>query len=373
MRIVFALPGLHRVNRGAEVAFESIAREIALTGKHEVAVIGSGAELPDRPYRFQHVPAVPRERFEKWPVMPFLRHEFAYEDLTFSAGLLRTSWDGEADLTVTCSYPYTNWALRFALPGRRRPPHVFVTQNGDWPTHNRRAEYRFFSCDGLVCTNPIYLERNRNAWFSKLIPNGIDPARFSPGAGDRSLLGLPENRPVILMVSALSPSKRVLEGMRAVAEIDDAFFVVAGDGPMRDEVDSLASQVLPGRFLRKTFGQETMPILYRSADVFLHTTIRESFGNVYIEALASGAPVVANDDEVTRWVLGDHAHLVDATSHEALVKTLRTALAAPRGSAQSRSAFAHATYSWKTIAEMYSTFFSEVVSRPHSKNGSGLA
>ena len=46
MRILFALAGLHRVNRGAEVAFISIALELARTG-HKVALIGSGPPISD--------------------------------------------------------------------------------------------------------------------------------------------------------------------------------------------------------------------------------------------------------------------------------------------------------------------------------------
>ena len=49
LRILFALPGLHRVVRGAEVAFESVAREIARTPGYSVTLIGSGQPRPDEP------------------------------------------------------------------------------------------------------------------------------------------------------------------------------------------------------------------------------------------------------------------------------------------------------------------------------------
>ena len=127
-------------------------------------------------------------------------------------GLTLRRWRADADVTVTCGYPYTNWVLRSPVPGRRRPAHVFVTQNGDWPARERGGEYRFSSCDGLVCTNPVFFERNRERWFSELIPNGIDPARFHPGPADRAALGLPGDRPIVVMVSALTESKRVARG-----------------------------------------------------------------------------------------------------------------------------------------------------------------
>src|ERR1700685_3297375 len=103
MRILFALPGLHRVHRGAEIVFESIAQEIALEGKHNVTLIGSGEEIPARAYRYKQIPSVLRNNFERWPKMPFFRSEFMYEDLTFAAGLTVSDWRAETDVTVTCN------------------------------------------------------------------------------------------------------------------------------------------------------------------------------------------------------------------------------------------------------------------------------
>jgi glycosyltransferase involved in cell wall biosynthesis len=365
MRIHFVLPGLHRVERGAEIAFESVAHELGLLGE-EVVLVGSGRERGGRAYRFQHVPAVGRERFERMPKFPLLRNDYMYEELTFVAGLAFRYRRDDADLTVTCSYPYTNWFLRSFVPGRRRPAHVFVTQNGDWPAYKRESEYRFFSCEGLVCTNPLYFERNRDRWRSILMPNGVDTDRFRPGPSDRPAFGLPADRPVVLMVSALVEGERVLEGMKAVSRLPDPFLVVAGDGPLRADVDRLAAQILPGRFLRGTFPHERMPDLYRCADVFLHPALFESFGNVYVEALSTGLPVVANDIGLTRWIFNGHGHLVDATSEEALASALNAATDGAHTGAVERAAFAGSKYSWKSVAGLYQSFFREVVQRSRS-------
>jgi glycosyltransferase involved in cell wall biosynthesis len=360
MRLLFALPGLHRFGRGAEVVFESIAQVIATTGEHEVTLVGSGTPRADRAYDFVHVPAVSRDRFERWPKVPFLRHEFMYEELTFAARLATLPEVAHADLTLTCSYPYVNWALRRSRKGGR-PPHVFVTQNGDWAPQGSGPEPRLFSCEGLICTNPLYYERNHKRWHSTLIPNGVDPARFFPGPGRAGELGLPTDRKIVLMVSALEPGKRVIEAIKAMAGVPDAMLVVAGDGPLRDEVDRLAERLIPGRFMRTTFRHEQMPDLYRSADVFLHTKIRESFGNVYIEALSCGTPIVAHDDEVTRWILGDHAVLVNTDDQAALTGAISSSLGRPR--VADAAAWAHERYAWKVVADQYVGFFEEVLKR----------
>jgi glycosyltransferase involved in cell wall biosynthesis len=359
MHILFALAGLHQVRRGAEVVFEAVAQEIALGGEHKVTLVGSGQPVTDRQYNFEHVPAVSREHFERWPKVPFLRSEFMYEEVTFAARLAMHPVLREVDVTVTCGYPYTNWALRRRHEGKRAR-HVFVTQNGDWPATARRGEPRFFSCDGLICTNPVYFERNHKRWRSALIPNGIDPQRFFPGPGERAQFGLPENQKVVLMVSALQPGKRVIEAMRAVASVKDAFLVIAGDGVLRDEVDVLAHQLLRGRFKRDIFTHQQMPALYRSADLFLHTTIGESFGNVYIEALSSGIPVLAHDEPVTRWILKDHALLVDTTLQSDLSEAIRHLLGADSLNRRLASDWARTTYSWSSVARRYLTFLEEI-------------
>lgn len=363
MRILFALPGLHRVNRGAEVAFEEVARCLAMMPGHEVTLVGSGTPRPDSPYRFVHVGCVPRERFEGWPRLPGLRGHYCYEELTFAAGLLSRYRPADFDVTVTCAYPYTNWLLR-TRGGRHRPAHVYVTQNGDWPLRANRWEYRFFSCDGLACTNPEYYDRYSGRYPSALIPNGVDPDVYRPGDGDRARFGLPGDRPVVLMVSALIPSKRVPEGVRAVAGVPGAHLVVAGDGEQRAEVRRLAAELLPGRFSNITVPREEMPHLYRCADAFLHMSQDEPFGNVYIEALASGLPVVAHDRSVTRWALEGHATYVDTSNLAAASSALSATLSRGREHdiALKREMVAR-RFSWKSIAASYSTFFRTTLER----------
>ena len=82
-----------------------------------------------------------------------------------------------------------------------------------------------------------------------------------------------------------------------------------------------------------------------------------------IEALASGTPVVAHDNEITRWILEDHAHLVDTHSQPLLVEALKKALVATAGSTAPGAAFAISRYSWTTVAKEYRDFFTKVVRR----------
>src|SRR5882672_2037244 len=111
MRVLFALPGLHRYSRGAETAFIALASELAKAGD-AVTLIGSGQSRPLTPYRFLHAPSLSRECFASFPAMPVFRNECAYEELTFIPAMFRQYRPKDYDVTLTCSYPFTNWMLR---------------------------------------------------------------------------------------------------------------------------------------------------------------------------------------------------------------------------------------------------------------------
>ena len=359
VRILFALAGLHRVDRGAEVAFIAVASELAKAG-HEVTLIGSGLPRAGQRYRFIHASAAPREKFEAFPHLPLLRNETGWEEATFAPGLLATYKPAYFDITATCAYPFTNWALRRPVLGGKRPRHVFVTQNGDWPALSDKAEFRFFGCDGLVCTNPDYFERNRARYRSTLIPNGVNLERFAPGPAERARFGLPEQGPIVLMVSALIASKNVAEGIRAVAALPDANLVVAGDGPLRGELEKLAGELLPGRYRQLTVPAADMPAFYRCADAFLHLSVDESFGNVFVEAMATGLPVVAYDTPRTRWIVGDDACFAERGQPESLTSAINRALHMKDAAATEVRKRAEA-FGWPAIAASYADFFSELL------------
>jgi len=361
MRILFAIPGLHRYDRGAETAFISVAKELAKAG-NVVTLIGSGRPRATAPYRYLQAKCVSREIFQAFPSLPLLRNDCAYEELTFIPSLLRHYQPANYDVTLTCSYPFTNWMLRRPTTRGRRPPHVFVTENGDWPAYSKQSEYGWFGCEGLVCTNPDFYERNKDRWRCQLIPNGVDCDRFKLGPSQREIFGLPADRMVVLMVSALIPTKRVEAGIEAVSRVPGAHLVVAGNGPLRQTIETMAKRFLPDRFTLLSVPAEEMPALYRSANIFLHLSKEESFGNVFLEAMACGLPVVGHDSSRLRWIVGDDEFLIDTEDLAAVAKAINTANNSPIAKKQQRSAKASA-FSWTRVGKMYQDFLEAVIKR----------
>jgi glycosyltransferase involved in cell wall biosynthesis len=366
LRVAMMLAGLGRVQRGAEAAFLELTRQLSAYPDLRVELFGTGAKGPPG-VPLHQLGCVPRERFEGWPRLPCLRSECEYEELTF---VLSLAWQrrfrpADFDVVVSCSYPYVNWFLRRS---RRhgRPVHVFVTQNGDWMCRAQSREYRFFHCDGLVCTNPEYYARHCGRYRCVLIPNGVDPEVFRPA--DRTAERVPPpplpagsaGRPVVLITSALIPSKAVPDGVRAVAGVPGAILVVAGDGPQRTEVSTLAATLLPGRHaLLGSVPREQMPALFRRADAFLHMSRDEPSALVYLEAASTGLPMVVHDGEVPRWTLGDAALFADTRDAGAVTAALRQALDAATGGPLGRRARQRmlAGWSWQRKAAEYRAFF----------------
>lgn len=324
-----------------------------------MTLIGSGTERKGAPYRFLNAASIGREKFEAFPSIPCLRDETGYEELTFAPNLIHQFHPRDYDITLCCSYPFTNWVLRRPVWGGR-PPHVFVTENGDWPAVSDNSEFRFFGCDGLVCTNPEFYKRNKDRYRSRLIPNGVDCDRFFPGESHREEFGIPSNRLIVLMVSALISSKRVDVGIESVSRIPDAHLVVAGDGPMRRTIEAQAAKLLPGRFTRLSVPPSKMPLLYRSADVFLHLSKNESSSLAFVEAMACGLPVVAHDAPQMRYIAGDDEFLHDTENPADVAEHISRARIADANRRERRLAKA-ANFSWRTLSSQYKDFFEEIV------------
>ncbi|MEO8249561.1 MAG: glycosyltransferase family 1 protein [Burkholderiales bacterium] len=129
------------------------------------------------------------------------------------------------------------------------------------------------------------------------VGRGVDAARFSPDKHDQALRlkwGA-QDGPVLLYVGRLAPEKNVdlaLAAWRRAHElVPSARMVVVGDGPLKTRLAREFPEVL---FAGMKTG-DALAAYYASADLFVFPSLSETFGNVTLEALASGLPVVAFD------------------------------------------------------------------------------
>ena len=127
-----------------------------------------------------------------------------------------------------------------------------------------------------------------------VVPLGIEPTRFLSAAPKES----PTNGPNILFVGKHRYYKGVNVLLRAMKVVKGRL-LIAGDGPMRDQWEALASEL--GLTHRALFlgevANEQLPSLYKSADLFvLPSTMRaEAFGTVLLEAMAAALPCITTE------------------------------------------------------------------------------
>lgn len=144
----------------------------------------------------------------------------------------------------------------------------------------------------------------------EVVGRGVDLERFSPLRRDaqlRASWGV-QNGPVLLYVGRLAAEKNValaLQSYRAArCRTPAARMVVVGDGPQRRKLEHQYPDV---RFVGSKSG-DALAAHYASADLFLFPSLSETFGNVTLEALASGLPVVAFDAAAAR------EHVIDGVN-----------------------------------------------------------
>jgi glycosyltransferase involved in cell wall biosynthesis len=131
----------------------------------------------------------------------------------------------------------------------------------------------------------------------EVVGRGVDLERFSPARRDRSLRlsWTADDGPVLLYVGRLAAEKRVelaLNAFQSARRFDArARMIVVGDGPRRAALEREFPAV---RFIGTQTG-DALAACYASADLFVFPSESETFGNVTLEALASGLPVIAFD------------------------------------------------------------------------------
>jgi glycosyltransferase involved in cell wall biosynthesis len=116
------------------------------------------------------------------------------------------------------------------------------------------------------------------------------PGRKSPAMRARLSNGCPE-RPLLLTVSRLAPEKNVGFLADMLDQVPDAYLAVVGDGPQRAELEKRFAGK-SAQFIGYLKGEE-LAAAYASADAFVYASETETMGNVILEAMACGCPVVA--------------------------------------------------------------------------------
>ena len=169
-----------------------------------------------------------------------------------------------------------------------------------------------------------------------LLSRGIDTELFNPQQRQPSLRAQWQLQPaqlLVVLVTRLAVEKNLelaFQAFRAIqTQVPDAKFLIVGDGPERTRLQALYPDCL---FVGMQRGI-ALAQHYASADLFLYPSTSETYGNVIVEAMASGLPVLSFDYAAAHqhirqgengWVVpfADHTGFIQASVELALQPAL---------------------------------------------------
>ena len=130
----------------------------------------------------------------------------------------------------------------------------------------------------------------------KVVARGIDTVLFNSNRRSTTLRqqwGVEEDQPVVLSVGRLAPEKNLSLLVQTYHQMKtsnpDIRLVIVGDGPSKDMI----RKACPDAIFAGVQTGEVLATHYASADIFLFPSLSETYGNVTLEALASGLACVA--------------------------------------------------------------------------------
>jgi glycosyltransferase involved in cell wall biosynthesis len=323
MRIALLCSGLGNIHRGHEV----FARELfgLLANAVDITIFKGGGEPSAHERVIDHVPRnfplldqVHVAVSPRWAEAAREQERLRIEAETFAYGALKPLLEGEFDIVHCLEYEVCNVLFDNRHLFRRTPKVVF-SNGGAIPARDLPR------CDFVqehTEHNLSYSARGK----AFLIPHGVDVQRFRPGLPTdfRARHGIPADAFVVISVGTICyHHKRMDHVIREVAALPGAYLVIAGqesqDSPA---IKELGRQLMGDRAVFTTLPHDDLPMTYAAADVFVLGSLFETFGIVYIEAMAMGLPVICTDHVNQRSIVKEGL-FVDMAKPGALTAALR--------------------------------------------------
>ncbi len=281
--------GLLLADRGHEVHFVTYDQPFRLSGYrervyfHEVEM--AGYPLFDHPPYSLALAVALHDAARKYE-LDLVHMHYAIPHAA-SAFLAREMLQGERDLRIVTTLHGTD-----------------ITLVGLHPSFQAITQFSILQSDGLTAVSE-YLKQETVRDFNvpaeriEVIPNFVDTDLFRPGREPCHRASLaPGGEPIVMHVSNFRTVKRVEDVVEVFARIRSkvpARLVFVGDGPERPRAAQRADDLGVRDHVLFLGKHASVDELVPCADLFLLPSESESFGLAALEAMASGAPVVASD------------------------------------------------------------------------------
>jgi L-malate glycosyltransferase len=341
MRVCLMTPNFLPAVGGAERDADVIVRGLIARG-HEAMVLaqrprGGGPGLAAEPLPYP----------VRWYRRPPAQHLWP-ELLARPAWSAWRAWRFDVMLSFY-AYPtgYAASCLR-----RRRFALVMTPRGGDlYPQFHALTKPRvaaviaegYRRADRIVSISQYLTDRLRDVCGEPLppvdqVPNGIDLAAHDAALAqaEQVVTNPPVQGPFVLHLARVAPVKRQDVAIRAVAKLRDYFetrkltYAIVGDGNGMPAARQLVDELKVGHLVKLLGTREgdEKHWLYGHAELMVSTSREEGFGNVVIEAMASGLPMVGSDIPPHRALIADHGWgtLFPEGDADALADALHAAL-----------------------------------------------
>jgi len=195
------------------------------------------------------------------------------------------------------------------------------------------------------------------------VPNFVGEEVAEPVA--RATFDTPKGVPLALALGRLHPNKAFDVALAALAAVPDLHLWIAGEGPLRAELETLARTLGVADRVRFLGWRDDTPALFAAADLFLCPSRHEPLGNVVIEAWAQSLPVIAAASQGPRQLIDDGTDglLVPIDDAAAMAAAIRRLLAEPHRAealaGQGRRAF-EARFTEAAVVARYLDFLAKV-------------
>lgn len=224
------------------------------------------------------------------------------------------------------------------------------------------------ACDHLIAnTEDIRDYLVNEGWPTEkahYLPNFADDTATPPVR--RTDYYTPDRGKLILALGRLHPNKAFDVLLQALVRLPDAYLWIAGDGPLRENLEALAQRLGVKPRVRFLGWRDDVPALLAACDVFVCPSRHEPLGNVVLEAWARSKPVVAADAVGPGILIKqmENGLLVPVDDADALASAVRAVFEDDELRTQlgreGRAAF-EADYCEKVVVAKYITFFESLL------------
>jgi len=307
-----------------------------------------------------------------------------------AGGVLKRLWTEQRPDVV---YVATEGPLGWSAVRTARRLNIAALSGFHTNYHSYSRHYRLGCLESLVLR---YLRRLHNGTCGTMVPSidlrnrlqalgfknvtflgrGVDSSLYAPERRCTELRrswGLSDRGLAVLYVGRIAPEKNLpvaVEAYRAMCQVNNAIkFILVGDGPLRTSLQKKHPNLI---FCGMKAG-EALARHYASGDIFLFPSETETFGNVTLEAMASGLAVVAYNYAAAKLHIshGETGLLVPCGDSKAFVNSAARLVGEARWLYKLRTQARNyaAALNWSHVIETFESWLIDALADTHTAVG----